>query len=107
MNLLSESDVVKLALKKSTLSQKDFSKKLGKSQAQISKYISGESNLSAKTYIHCMNILSQLENDDDSLILLLKETSRLKGEKHKEIRKALIDLIKAYSSNKDLDNDVL
>ncbi|WP_338593694.1 helix-turn-helix transcriptional regulator (plasmid) [Shewanella khirikhana] len=98
MFLLSESEAVKLAMKKSGLNQHDFAKKIGKSQAQISKYISGDSKPSTRTYIHCMNIITSSGPSDGSLLNLMHEVSMLDGEKHEHMRNALIATIKAYRS---------
>ncbi|MCA0952148.1 helix-turn-helix transcriptional regulator [Shewanella chilikensis] len=96
MFLLSEPEAVKLAMKKSGLKQADFAKKIGKSQAQISKYISGYSKPTTKIYIHCMNIIRSCEQGDGSLLDLMNEVSGLDGEKHEHMRHALIETIKAY-----------
>lgn len=98
MFLLSEPEVIKLAMKKSGLKQAGFAKKIGKSQAQVSKYISGDSKPSTETYIHCMNIINSSEQGDESLLDLINEVSRLDGDKHKHIRNALVEMIKAYKS---------
>lgn len=98
MLYLKESDAVRLAMEKSKLNQRDFAKKISKSQAQISKYISGESKPSSTTYIRCMNILSDHSKGDGSLLDLINEASELSGEKHLGIRSALIEVIRAYKS---------
>jgi len=99
MFLLSEPEAVKLAVEKSGLKQSDFAKTIGRSQAQISKYISGDSKPTAKIYIHCMNIVNSFEYGDGSLLELINEISSLDGEKHKHMRHAVIEMIKAYKSN--------
>lgn len=96
MFLLSESVAVKLAMEKSGLSQAGFAKSIGRSQAQVSKYISGDSKPTTKIYIHCMNIISSSEHSDGSLPALINEVSKLNEEKHLHMRRALIEMIKAY-----------
>lgn len=99
MFLLSESEAVELALKVSGLKQSEFANKIGKSQAQVSKYISGNSNPTIPVYIHCMNIIGSHEQGDGGLLDLMNEVSKLNSEKDKSMRQALIGMIKAYKSD--------
>lgn len=99
MFLLNESEAVELAMKRSGLKQSEFANKIGKSQAQVSKYISGDSNPTTSVYIHCMNIIGSHEQGDGGLLDLMNEVSKLNSDKDKRMRQALIGMIKAYKSD--------
>lgn len=98
MFLLTEAEAVKLAMRISGLRQSKFAKKIGKSQAQVSKYLSGESKPSTSVYIHCMNIIGAHEQGNGCLLDLINEVSKLNKDKDKDMRQAIIGMIKAYKS---------
>jgi len=99
MFLLNESEIIKLAKEKSGLNQSDFSKLIGKSQGQLSKYLSGASRPTHTIIIRCVNILESSVEEDGSLLNLMIEISKLDGEKNIDIRKALLATIKAFNSS--------
>jgi transcriptional regulator with XRE-family HTH domain len=100
MFLLKESEIVNLAMKRTGLNQAEFSKLIGKSQGQISKYLSVASKPTSKIYIHCMNIISKNSEISNNYLDLLFEVSKLEDEEHSTIRSALLEMINAYNSKK-------
>ncbi len=97
--IMMESEIIREAYRASGLSQIDFAEKIGKSQAQISKYLSGTSSPKKETIIHCVNILKKESPNESDFFNLLFEVLELKEEKHREFRFALTKIIKAYKSN--------
>lgn len=100
MFLLSESEIINLAMKRTRLNQAEFSNLIGKSQGQVSKYLSGASKPTSKTYIHCMNIISKNSGINNNYLDLLFEVSKLEDEEHNAIRSALLGMINAYNLKK-------
>lgn len=95
---MNESEIVKLALESSGLSQQEFAKSIGKSQAQVSKYLSGKSGLSAKLLIHLMNIIRQSNDAKGEIYHVLAEVLELNADEDKGIRAALLQTIRAYKA---------
>jgi len=100
MFLLNEPEIVNLAMKRTKLNQAKFSKLIGKSQGQVSKYLSGASKPTSEVYIHCMNIISKNPEINSNYLDLLFEVSKLEEEQHNDIRAALLGIINAYNSKK-------
>lgn len=89
-------EIIKEAMHLSGHKQHDFSKLIGKSQAQLSKYLSGKTEIPASVIIHCMNILRRYNQTGHSTDALFLEILELKGEEHRPIREALMSMIAAY-----------
>lgn len=89
-------ELIQLAMRISDCNQKDFSTMIGRSQAQISKYLSGKSEIPAEVSIRCMNIIRQVEPEKDSHIELLFRVSVLNDERHQPLRRALMEVIRAW-----------
>lgn len=96
MLILTGPEIIKLAMKKSSLNQRDFSSLIGKSQSQVSKYITGNSEIPGEVNIHCMNIITTSEPDNESHTELLVKVMQLHGENNKALRKVLLDIIEAW-----------
>ncbi|MEB3763424.1 helix-turn-helix domain-containing protein [Vibrio cholerae] len=97
--LYSASDIVREAMRITNLKQESFSKKLGVSQSQISKYLSGKSLPSAKTIMHCMNIIeknSDNENVNTPYDILIRKVRNLNGDHSEEICRALLQVLTTY-----------
>lgn len=93
---MNESEIVKLALDLSGLNQQKFAKSIGKSQAQVSKYLSGKSGLSVKLFIHLMNIIRQSNDEKGEIYHVLAEVLELNADEDKGIRVALLQTMRAY-----------
>ncbi|WP_283160744.1 helix-turn-helix domain-containing protein [Serratia proteamaculans] len=78
------------------MNQRDFSREIGKSQAQVSKYLTGKTDIPDEIKIHCMNILSNHNSTGSSMEELISEVLTLQGDMHNEIRGALMNVISAY-----------
>ena len=104
----SASEIVRDAIKKSHLNQESFSKKLGVSQSQISKYLSGKSQPNAQTIIHCMNIIEQHRSTARAKTphdILLRKIKNLTGEYSEDICKSLLQVLATYERlTSDFDN---
>ncbi|MCL2893745.1 helix-turn-helix transcriptional regulator [Brenneria sp. MC1SB4.1] len=80
------------------LKQRDFSEIIGKSQAQVSKYLSGKTEVPDYVNIHCVNIIREHSQLGSSVEELLFEIQGLEGEEHRSIREALMGVISAYKN---------
>lgn len=98
MLVISGPEIVKLAMSKTSLNQRGFAKLIGKSQAQVSKYITGSSDIPGDVNIHCMNIITGKEPDKDSHIELLVKVIQLNGEENKALRRVLMEMILAWQA---------
>ncbi|KFX11864.1 hypothetical protein N6P31_22035 [Pectobacterium betavasculorum] len=72
---------------------------MGKSQAQLSKYLAEKGSIPAEVMIRCMNILKEGNFPEPGVEELIYELISLKGDAHKEIREALMKVIRAYRKN--------
>ena len=98
MFAINHPEMIKLAMKKSSLNQQEIAKKIGKSQAQVSKYLNRTSMPPEETIIHLMNIIASYPSDDSHFFELLTQVYTLNGEEHKDLRVALAKIIHAYNS---------
>lgn len=91
--------IVRKALLISELNQEDFSKKLGKSQSQVSKYLSKKSMPPSDTLIHCMNIISAYEDKTSTETpyqMLLDKVQKLEGSQNSHICEALLGVLNLF-----------
>lgn len=102
MLFFSESELIKLAIEESDMKQAEFARVIGKSQAQVSKYLSGSSKPPDDIIIRCMNIVVNKKSDKSNLLLLLFEISKLGDDHHREMRAALLSMITAYKGRAKL-----
>ena len=105
MLILTGSEIVNLAMKKQTLTQKQFSSLLGKSQSQVSKYLTGSCDIPSDVSIRCMNILMNADLDSDCHMELLFKVMKLQGEGLRPLRRALLEMISAWNESKASDKD--
>lgn len=94
----SSSGLIRKAMQATGLKQRDFSELIGKSQAQVSKYLSGKTEVPGCVKIHCMNIIKKHSQKGSSVEELLFEIQDLEGEAHRSIREALMGVISAYKN---------
>ncbi len=99
MALINDPELIKRAMSLKGTRQHEFAREIGRSQAQLSKYLSGKTSIPADVSIHCMNILRENNNTECGVEELICELMALRGEVHKEIREALMKVIRAYSNN--------
>jgi len=97
MLLLTGPEIVNLAMKKLALNQRNFSKLLGKSQSQVSKYLTGSCDIPGDVSIRCMNIISNTGLESDSHMELLFKVLKLQGEESRPLRRALLEMINAWN----------
>jgi len=98
MMFTSSSGLVRKAMQATGLKQRDFSELIGKSQAQVSKYLSGKTEIPGRVKIHCVNILKEHSQKGSSVEELQFEILELEGEEHRSIREALMGMISAYKN---------
>lgn len=91
-------EMIKLAMKKSGLNQQEIAKRIGKSQAQISKYLNKTSIPPEDAIIHLMNIIASYPPDEGHFFELLMQVYTLNGEQHKDLRIAITKIIHSYNS---------
>ncbi len=91
-------ELIKLAMKQKGLNQTGLAHLIGKSQAQISKYLNQTSIPSDAVIIRIMNIISESPPEDGHFFELLRLIYTLNGEQHKNLRIALTKTIDAYNS---------
>ncbi|AUU99608.1 hypothetical protein PUATCC27989T_05198 [Phytobacter ursingii] len=96
MLVLSGSEIIKLAMNKTELNQHDFSILIGRSQSQVSKYLTGKSDIPSDVNIQCMNIIKNIKPDKDSHMELLIKVIQLQGDDNKALRRVLMELILAW-----------
>ena len=96
MNLLSDPDFLVRAKKAKGMNQNDFSKEIGKSQAQLSKYLTGKTKIPNDIFIHCTNIIRKHNSSSAGVEDLLYEVLMLDGDAHSDLRDALMKMIIAY-----------
>lgn len=97
MLLLNGPEVINLAMRKLALNQKQFSILLGKSQSQISKYLTGCCDIPGDVCIRCMNIIADAGIENDGHIELLLKALKLQGEGSRPLRRALLEMINAWN----------
>lgn len=98
-------EMIKLAMKKSGLNQDEIARRIGKSQAQVSKYLNKASIPPEDAIIHFMNIIASYPPDEGHFFELLMQVYTLNGEQHKEFRVALTKTICAYRAAASLSSN--
>lgn len=96
MSPIDAPNLIKRAMTTKRMNQQKFSREIGKSQAQLSKYITGKTEIPSSILIHCMNIIQERNAGEASAEGLLYEVVMLDGDTHQEIRDALMKMIIAY-----------
>lgn len=96
MNLPYSPNLLLQAMAENNMNQMEFSNEIGKSQAQLSKYIAGKTKIPHDVFIHSMNILRRHNIRELTIEEILYEVMTLDGESHREIREALMKMIIAY-----------
>ncbi|WP_375751998.1 helix-turn-helix transcriptional regulator [Vibrio sp. HN007] len=103
--MINPADIVRKALSFSNLNQEDFSKTLGKSQSQISKYLSEKSLPPSDTLIHCMNIIETHKDKtttETPYQILLTKVQKLEGSQNSHICEALLGVLNALDKEHSL-----
>lgn len=103
MSLIETSELIKTAMARSSLNQSEFAKEIGKSQAQVSKYLAGSSIPNKDTFIRIMNIIASYQPDQISHIDILIQMNNLDSVRDHELFVALLGMIKAYKSASHCD----
>jgi transcriptional regulator with XRE-family HTH domain len=98
MTLIETSDLIKIAMTRASLNQREMALKIGKSQAQVSKYLAGTSIPSKDTIIHIMNIISSHQADHINHIDIYLQMSQLDAVKDHDLFAALMGMIRAYKA---------
>lgn len=96
MNLSCSPNLLLQAMAAKNMNQLEFSNEIGKSQAQLSKYIAGKTKIPHGVFIHAVNILKKHNISELAVEEILYEVMTLDGESHREIREALMKMIIAY-----------
>ncbi|MGE6315693.1 helix-turn-helix domain-containing protein [Shewanella baltica] len=96
MLFVESSELIKLAMSRASLNQAGIAKKIGKSQAQVSKYLAGLSTPSQEVIIHIVNIISECEADDVKPLDIFIQIHQLDPESDHDLLTALMRMVKAY-----------
>ncbi|MNO73202.1 hypothetical protein D3C76_641630 [compost metagenome] len=87
-------------MKKKALNQREFAQEISRSQAQVSKYLSGNCEIPGDVIIRCSNIIMCSSPEPDNHIELLLKVNQLQGDEHLAIRRALMGMINAWQDRK-------
>jgi transcriptional regulator with XRE-family HTH domain len=92
------SELIKLVMSRRSMTQNRIAKLIGKSQAQVSKYVSGTSVPSKDTIIHLMNIISESDAGHINPLDIFLQIHQLDPDRHRDFLTALMAMVKAYKS---------
>lgn len=103
MSFIEPSELIKAAMIRSSMNQRELAKKIGKSQAQVSKYLAGTSVPSKEAIIHIMNIIASHQPDKINHVDIFIQINQLDPVKDHALFSALMGMINAYKTAAHFD----